>query len=109
MLRRDTLGTMTDGDQGTSAATVVERPHAEPPAPPSGASVSVETPEDALRVFEARRARSYAIGLAGLCLAGAGLVMYLGGDPRGQQLHAIALALTGVIAVAYVRFARDPA
>jgi serine/threonine-protein kinase len=109
MARRDTLAVMTDGDHGTSAATVLDRPRAEPTVelPTGPPSQSVETPEDALRVFEARRARSYAIGLAGLCLAGAGFVAYLGGDPRGQLIHGIALAITGVVAVGYVWFARD--
>ena len=68
---------------------------------------SVETPDDVLKVFEARRAHSYALGLAALCMVAFVLVLWLGGDPLGQRIHGTALVIAAVIGVCYLRYSRD--
>src|SRR5262249_18455132 len=66
----------------------------------ASSSKSAVTPEQAMRQFEARSARAFAVGLAILCALGVGLVVALGGDPLAQKLHAGTIAATGVTAIA---------
>ena len=107
---------MADAEPRT-VATVVDRPapasaqrsaSAEPSASASP-STTIATPENAMRLIEARRTWISALGLAALCTAAIGVVLWLGGDPLGQRIHIAGLATTAAVALAYVVYYRDPA
>ena len=71
-------------------------------------STSIITPEQAIRLLEARRAWTYVFGLGGLCLVAAALVVVLGGDPFAQRLHVATLLLMAAVSGVYVLLRRDP-
>ena len=85
-------GTPTD-----AVATVVQ----------SAQATQILSPQQAMQLLEARRAWVYAVGLASLSVFGAGLVLYLGGDPLAGRLHIAALALTAIAATIYAIVRRD--
>jgi serine/threonine-protein kinase len=92
---------MADG----TLATVVDRP----PSRDGSTSGSIATPEDALRLFDARRSWTFAAGLGALCVVTICVVLGLGGDPLGQRIHIAGLGATAAVALLYVVTHRDPA
>ncbi len=76
---------------------------------PTSASATNITPEHAMQRFEARRARTFSLGLAVLALAATALVVALGGDPFTMHLHAGLLCLTAAVAIVHTTLLRDPA
>ena len=88
-------------ESGT-APTAVDRPVVE-----SGTSIA--TPEQAMRLLEARRAWTFAFGLGILCVLGAILVLLIGGDPFAQHLHLAALGANALVCAAFTVLRRDPA
>jgi eukaryotic-like serine/threonine-protein kinase len=88
-------------------ATVLDRPPSRR-VDRSAGSTSVVTPEQAMRLFEARRVWTFAVALAVICLLAIGLVAWLGGDPLAAHVHMAGLAFTAVAAAIYAVRYRDP-
>ena len=89
--------------QTDTIATVLARP-----APRTNASLSVQTPQQAMAMFEARRAATFALGLAALATFALVIVLVIGGDKLAEEVHCAALAATAAAAIAYTIDARDP-
>ncbi len=68
----------------------------------------VATPAEAMRLLEARRAWTFSVALAPLCFLAVGVIALLGGDPFAQRIHAVTVALTGVMATIHGVVNRDP-
>ena len=89
----------------TANRTVVDRPKVVSGDP----STAIATPQQAMRLLEARRAWTFSIGLGGLCALAACVVAWLGGDPFAQRLHIVGLAATALVMGTYAIARRDPA
>jgi serine/threonine-protein kinase len=81
-------------------------------APTIAASVadpemSLGTPRVAMGVLEARRSRTFAVGLAALCVVASIVVVFLGGDRVAQRLQIAANAITAVVAGTFAVIWRD--
>ncbi|HEU0030302.1 MAG TPA: serine/threonine-protein kinase [Kofleriaceae bacterium] len=92
-----------------TAITVID-PSVQPSArEPDTASTTLASSEQALVHFEAHRVRGLMIGMSITSLLTAGLVLGMGGDPFAARVHAIALAISGVLTSTYSIVFRDPA
>jgi hypothetical protein len=78
-----------------------------PDAPAFDAATSLVTPQQAMRLLEARRARTFSIGLAILAAFTALVVWQLGGDPLAQRIHIAGLLATSLVMTAYAVWRRD--
>src|ERR1700678_3881029 len=85
-------------------ATVADRPS----APSVDSATSIVPPQQAMKLLEARRAWTYAAGLAVICLGAIGLVIWLGGDPFAEWLHIGGLAATAIPAATFALIWRAP-
>jgi tRNA A-37 threonylcarbamoyl transferase component Bud32 len=104
------------------AATAIERPTPRPrtgstPALTANASASlgshgkttIVTSDQAMQHVEAHRVRGLMIGMTGISVVAAIVVMLLDGDPFAKQVHAGALAVSALVTGTYSIVFRDPA
>jgi serine/threonine-protein kinase len=82
---------------------------ADKPRPSADTGTSIATPQQAMRLLEARRAWTYSVGLGSLCAVAVGVVAWLGGDPFAQRIHMAGLGATALVMGLYAILRRDPA
>jgi serine/threonine-protein kinase len=72
-------------------------------------SSSIATPQQAMRVLEARRAWVFVTAIGGISAVAAVLVWFMGGDALAQEIHGGALGANALTMFVYSLARRDPA